>query len=190
MSKKDLRTSYKEKREQLSDDQIEDYSIAIANNALSLPIWNATYYHVFLSILEKKEVLTEHLLHILMGREKSVVVPKADFDTNDLKHILLQENTSLEVSNYGIPEPVSGIEIQASQMEVVFVPLLAFDKQGNRIGYGKGFYDRFLSECNQNCIKIGLSFFDAEDIVPHDSMDIALDYCITPKTIHSFFEKK
>ncbi len=186
MDKKNLRKEYIAKRQLLNVQQIEEYSISIANRALELPIWNATYYHIFLSISEKKEIITEFLLHILQGRDKSIVVPKAEFETGDMKHFLLQENTVLKISKYGIPEPAEGIEIPISKIEVVFIPLLAFDLDGNRIGYGKGFYDRFLSKCSPNCLKIGLSFFEAETVVPTSSEDIPLDYCITPKTSYSF----
>ncbi|MDC8002547.1 5-formyltetrahydrofolate cyclo-ligase [Aureisphaera galaxeae] len=186
MDKKALRKAYKAKREALTESQIEDFSIAIANRALALPIWKATYYHIFLSISEKKEVLTEFLLHILQGRDKSIVIPKAHFETGEMEHYLLQENTSIAISNYGIPEPVSGIPILPSQMEVVFVPLLAFDEKGNRIGYGKGFYDRFLAQCPDTCLTIGISFFEAEDSIPHDSNDVSLDYCVTPNKTYSF----
>ena len=69
---------------------------------------------------------------------------------------------------------------------MVFVPLLAYDKQGNRLGYGKGFYDRFLAQCKSEVIKIGLSFFAAEDEIPHSDTDIPLDYCISPEHTYKF----
>jgi 5-formyltetrahydrofolate cyclo-ligase len=55
------------------------------------------------------------------------------------------------------------------------------------VGYGKGFYDRFLSECNPETIKIGLSFFDAEELIEGVfENDVKLDYCVTPNTVFSF----
>src|SRR5690606_37923119 len=90
-------------------------------------------------------------------------------------------------NEWNIPEPVDGIEIDPKKIDVVFVPLLAFDEQGHRIGYGKGFYDKFLSECRPETIKIGLSFFEAESrIAQVFESDIALDYCVTPNRIYSF----
>lgn len=185
MDKKAFRKKYSEKRLGLNEEAIEDLSMAIANRSISLPIWDHTYYHIFLPIVEKKEVNTEYLLHILQGRDKSVVLPKADFTTGEMQHILLQENTVFKVSEYNIPEPVDGIEIKPQLLDVVFVPLLAFDTQGNRIGYGKGFYDRFLSQCKPECIVIGLSFFEAEEKIIHEFIDFPLHQCITPsKTYH------
>lgn len=184
--KKELRQRYLQKRKALNSQTCEDLSIEIANQALQLDIWGSTYYHLFLSIAEKNEVNTEYLLHILQGKDKSIVVPKSDFKTKRLTHILLQENTSIEISSYGIPEPREGLEVPANQLDVVFVPLLAFDLNGNRIGYGGGFYDRFLSECRTNCLKIGLSFFDPEENILPENIDFPLDLCVTPKKIYSF----
>lgn len=186
MTKSEFRTKYKSLRSQLSPNDVEELSLEIANKALELPIWGATYYHIFLSIIERNEVDTEYILHILQGKDKSVIVPKANFKTGELTHILLQENTSLSIASYGIPEPESGIEISSEQIDVVFVPLLAFDKLGNRIGYGKGFYDRFLVKCNPNTIFVGLSFFEAEEKILHEIIDIPLHFCVTPQNLYSF----
>jgi 5-formyltetrahydrofolate cyclo-ligase len=93
----------------------------------------------------------------------------------------------LAINDWGIPEPVSGIEVQPTQLEVVFVPLLAFDRRGHRVGYGKGMYDCFLGQCAPEVIKIGLSFFEAEsDFDEVFPTDIPLDYCLTPNKIYRF----
>lgn len=181
-----LRLKYKKLRENLSEESIEDMSLQIANQALHLPIWNKTYYHIFLSISEKKEVNTEYLLHILQGKDKSIVISKVDFISGEMKHFLLQENTVLKTSKYGIPEPVSGIEISPEMLDVVFVPLLAYDKNGHRIGYGKGFYDRFLAKCSPNAVFVGLSFFEAEPEIFFEATDVPLDFCVTPNKSYSF----
>lgn len=187
MHKAQLRQLYKEKRTQLSEAEIETLSIDIANECLNLPIWNFNCYHLFLSIESKNEINATFLLNILQGKDKTVVVPKTDFSTSTLKHYLLDDNTKLAINNYGIPEPVDGILINEQQIDVVFVPLLAFDIKGNRVGYGKGFYDKFLSECKPECLKIGLSFFQAEDDIEGlTNTDIKLDYCVTPDKVYRF----
>lgn len=186
INKSTLRKKYKALRESLSDDYVEELSLKIANQALKLGVWDKIYYHLFLSIANKKEVDTTYLMHILQGKDKSIVVSKVDFSSNEMQHFLLQENTALKVSKYGIPEPVSGIEISPDTLDVVFVPLLAFDQSGNRIGYGKGFYDRFLQKCNSNAVFIGLSFFEPEVEIPHEDTDIPLHFCITPEKIFDF----
>jgi len=186
MDKKRIRVKYKELRSLLTDQEMEDKSIAIANNLLKLPIWEFSFYHVFLSIQQQKEVNTEFILHILQGKDKHIVVSKSDFKNNKLVHILLTDNTTLELNSWGIPEPIDGIPIAENMMDVVFVPLLAFDLKGNRVGYGRGFYDRFLAKCNPNVIKIGISFFEAEGEINNVlSTDIPLDYGITPSKVYN-----
>jgi 5-formyltetrahydrofolate cyclo-ligase len=99
----------------------------------------------------------------------------------------LTDNTRIKKNAYNIPEPVDGIEVPSHKIDVVFVPLLAFDKKGHRVGYGKGFYDKFLSECKPDVIKIGLSFFDPEELITDVfEGDVKLDYCVTPNEVHSF----
>lgn len=181
-----LRNKYKKLRENLSDGSIEEFSLQIANQALKLPIWDKTYYHIFLPISAKKEVNTEYLMHILQGKDKSIIVSKADFSTGEMKHFLLQENTVLKTSAYGIPEPVAGIEISPDMIDVVFVPLLAFDQKGHRIGYGKGFYDRFLKKCKSEAIFVGLSFFEPEPEIFFEATDVPLNFCVTPKKLLDF----
>ena len=187
MNKKELRVKYKALRQELSPEEIEDKSLAIANRILQLDIWEKTYFHLFLTIEEQKEVETEFVLQVLAGYDKEIVVAKSNFDTHVMTNYLLTDNTKFQKNEYNIYEPVDGIEVPSVKIEVVFVPLLAFDKKGNRVGYGKGFYDKFLSGCNEDVIKIGLSFFEAEEAIDDISpTDICLDYCITPTTNYSF----
>jgi 5-formyltetrahydrofolate cyclo-ligase len=187
MTKKELRAKYKQFRETLSEHDIEEMSLAIANQLLKLPLWDCKYFHVFLPIVEKKEVDTEYILHLLAGKDKEIVVSKSDFEGLTMSHFLLTDSTKFQKNQYGISEPVDGLEVPVAKIDVVFVPLLAFDKQGNRVGYGKGFYDKFLAECKPETIKIGLSFFEAEDLIADVfETDVHLNFCITPKTCYEF----
>jgi len=187
MTKKELRHIYKAKRKGLSEQQIEDLSLAVSNQLLKLPVWAYSFYHIFLAIAEQKEVNTDYILNILSGKDKNILISKSHFETGDLTHFLLTDSTVIKKNKYNIPEPIDGIDIANDKIEVVFVPLLAFDKKGHRVGYGKGFYDRFLASCKPETIKIGLSFFEAEDsIMDVFDGDISLDYCVTPHTIYTF----
>lgn len=187
MNKTALRQKYKVLRNSLSENEIEEKSLAVANKILTLPLWEQTYFHIFLPITEQKEVNTEFILHLLSGKDKEIIVSKADFATRKMTHFLLTDNTKIKKNEYNIPEPVDGIEVPSTKIDVVFVPLLAFDKKGHRVGYGKGFYDAFLSECKPDAIKIGLSFFEPEELITDVfEGDIKLDYCVTPNSIHSF----
>ncbi|MEP6931941.1 MAG: 5-formyltetrahydrofolate cyclo-ligase [Flavobacterium sp.] len=186
-NKKELRLQYKNLRKELSPEEVEEKSLGIANNLIQLPIWDKTYYHVFLPIEEQKEVNTEYVLHLLSGKDKEIVISKSDFETRGMSHFLLTDNTKIKKNEYNIPEPVNGLPVVSEMIEVVFVPLLAFDILGNRVGYGKGFYDKFLSECKPETIKIGFSFFEAESQIDDVfELDIKLDYCITPLKVYHF----
>ncbi len=145
MHKKELRLKYKALRAELSHEDMEERSLAIANQVVRMDIWDKLYYHTFLPISELKEVDTEFLLQVLAGRDKEIVVSKSDFETRKMTHFLLTDNTRFQKNEYNIPEPVNGLPVPSQTIEVVFVPLLAFDVSGNRIGYGKGFYDKFLA---------------------------------------------
>lgn len=187
MTKQELRKKYKELRRNFSKDTIELKSIDLANNILNLPIWDKDYFHVFLSIEKHKEVNTDPLLSILSGKDKHIVLSKSDFESRLMTHYLLTDNTIIKKNKWNIPEPVDGIEIKPEKLDVVFVPLLAFDKQGHRVGYGKGFYDIFLRDCNPETIKIGLSFFGPEEEIQNVfNSDVKLDYCVTPEHIYKF----
>lgn len=187
MTKTELRKKYKNLRQSLSDDQIEDYSINIANRLLNFDIWAHSFYHIFLTMAKQNEVNTDYILNILAGKDKHAVISKSNFEDSSMSHFLLSDDTRLKVNAYGIPEPSNGIPIATQMIDVVFVPLLAYDTRGNRIGYGKGFYDRFLKECRANVLKIGLSFFEPEqDVFEVDPNDIPLDICITPDSVLHF----
>jgi 5-formyltetrahydrofolate cyclo-ligase len=196
MLKKELRQKYKAMRNQLSENDLEEMSLAIANKVLTLPIWKKTYFHIFLPIIEHKEVNTEYILHLLSGKDKEIIISKSDFQTREMTHFLLTDNTKIKKNQYNIPEPIDGIEVPTHKIDVVFVPLLAFDKSGHRAGYGKGFYDKFLKQCKPDTsgselanqtIKIGLSFFEAEEKIEDIfENDVKLDYCVTPNGVYKF----
>jgi 5-formyltetrahydrofolate cyclo-ligase len=194
MDKKVLRSKYKVLRQSLTQEEIEAKSLAIANQLLRMDavpslklVWNKLYYHLFLTIEEQKEINTEYILQILAGKDKEIVISKCDFATLGMMHFLLTDNTKIKKNSYNVPEPVDGLEVPDAKIDVVFVPLLAYDKQGNRVGYGKGFYDNFLSKCKPETIKIGLSFFPPEEKIEDVSEnDVKLDFCGTPEGIFEF----
>lgn len=153
---------------------------------LKLPVWDFSFYHTFLSINTLKEVDTSFLITVLQGKDKNIIIPRTVSST-ELKHYLLTDSTRLRLNKLNIPEPIDGIEIKEDKIDVVFIPLLAYDKKGNRVGYGKGYYDIFLAQCKPEVVKIGLSFFEPEnEIKDINYYDISLDYCVTPNNIYRF----
>lgn len=182
MTKQELRQKYKLLRSKMTDAEINIKSLDIANNLLQLPIWHHQVFHIFLPIEIQKEVNTEFLLHILQGKDKQIVVSKSDFETREMTHFSLTESTLFRKNDYQISEPTNGLEVPISDISVIFVPLLAYDEAGNRVGYGKGFYDKFLSKCEPDVIKIGLSFFEPEKHINSTTdVDIKLNVCSTPE---------
>jgi 5-formyltetrahydrofolate cyclo-ligase len=187
MKKAELRTKYKALRNGLTVEDIDTKSLALANQLLTLAIWDKSFYHIFLSISEHKEINTDYILNILAGKDKHTVISKSNFDTINLTNYLLTDSTIIKTNHWGIPEPIDGIQIENLKIDVVFVPLLCFDKKGHRVGYGKGYYDNFLNDCKPETIKIGLSLFDVEDSIDDVYKgDVPLNYCVTPEKLYQF----
>ena len=187
MEKKLLRAKYKFLRKELDDIAIESGSLGIANQCLKLPIWDNRFFHIFLPIHGKREVNTEYLLQAIQGKDKNAVISRSDFEMRHMHHYILDDDTLIKPNSYGIPEPQNGREVAEEALDVIFVPLLAYDSRGHRVGYGKGFYDIFLAACRPYAVKVGLSLFGPEDrIEDAQEHDIRLDYCVTPDAIHKF----
>lgn len=189
MTKKDTRILYKQKRIEVKDNEIEKLQdlVLIRFQKLSLPF--IEYLHTYLPVHSNKEVDTFPVIDFMefCNPGLQVVIPKTDTHANTMTHYLYNDDTVLKENKYGIMEPEDGEIIDAKVIDMVLVPLLAFDGKGNRVGYGKGYYDRFLSQCREDVIKIGLSFFDAADHIDDtDEFDIPLTYCVTPYRIYEF----
>lgn len=143
--------------------------------------------HSFLSIEKNKEVNTWPLIEWLKAQGKQIVISKCSTNSNELTHFLFEDYKQLKENRYGIPEPQFGTLIEPKDLNVVLIPLLVFDRKGHRIGYGAGYYDRFLSECSSECIKVGLSLAPPLDEIPFtESHDIQMDHCITPLGVYTF----
>ncbi|MEM9866799.1 MAG: 5-formyltetrahydrofolate cyclo-ligase [Bacteroidota bacterium] len=187
MLKEDLRKAYKARRKKLTSEEIKYKSIHLVNGLLQIPIWDFFYFHTFLSIRKNREVDTLPLITLLQGKDKNIVVPKVN-GIGTMEHYLLTDNTLLKENRWSIPEPVDGISVPVEKIDVVFIPLLAFDQKGHRVGYGKGFYDTFLARCRPRTLKVGLSLFEPElgNIEDVHEKDIALDYGVTPNKVYTF----
>lgn len=188
MKKEEIRKEILQYRKQLKEKEVDRLSNQIFEHARRLPIWQHQVYHSFLPIKRNKEVNTWPFIHFLRDElGKEVALPKADFKDMTLEHIRYDVDTELYKTKFGIPEPIRGIHVNEESIDVVFVPLLAFDKKGNRVGYGKGFYDRFLAKCRENTISIGLTLdtrpVEIDDV---DEFDFPLDFCITPEGVFEF----
>ena len=182
MEKADLRKIYKEKRQQLSGIDIEELQENIYQQIYDLEISNIKNVHVFLSLAKFKEINTNPIIDYYRSQNKKIVVSKSDFTNNSLTHFYLEKDTTIALNKYEIPEPVNAVQVCEIELDLVFVPLLISDEQHYRVGYGKGFYDRFLANCRKDVKKIGLNFFKPiSNITDVNEFDIALDEVIYPK---------
>ncbi|MFN3639639.1 MAG: 5-formyltetrahydrofolate cyclo-ligase [Flavobacterium sp.] len=187
MTKKEIRAQAKSFRETITTAQLEQASVLIANQLLQLPIWDKQHFHVFLSIERLKEVDTEPILALLMGKNKTIYISKTNLDTYQMTPVVLEDTTRIELNPWGIPEPVNGQEVDPKILDVILVPLVGFDLQGNRVGYGKGFYDRFLERTRMDALKIGLCWLPpVESITDVSPQDIKMDGVVTPEGLWRF----
>lgn len=104
-----------------------------------------------------------------------------------MEAVLPTPETVYQPNTFGILEPSSGETLQPDQFDLVFVPLVAVEQRGYRVGYGKGYYDRFLSACKKEVTTVGFSFFEPlpsiDDLEAHD---VPLSFCITPFHTYAF----
>lgn len=189
MTKKELRVVYKEKRRNISGREIERWTDLILINFQKIRLPFLSCIHTYISSQKLAEVETLQLVEYLQFKNPGVkvVVPKIDIASGKLEHFHFEEEMELIDNFFGIAEPAGGLQIAPEEIDLALIPLLAFDTKGYRVGYGKGFYDKFLSECRQDVIKVGLSFFEAEESIDDvHQFDISLDYCVTPDRIYDF----
>ncbi|WP_341653586.1 5-formyltetrahydrofolate cyclo-ligase [Blattabacterium cuenoti] len=194
MNKKKLREKYLHMRKSISRKKIRKMSYEIFFQLKKIFfLWKKTYYHIFLPIRKHKEIDTFIIINFLLKIGKYVTVPCSNFQKLSIENCLFHENTILTRKKYGILEPIPKHKfiVSISLIEVIFIPLLIFDFKGYRIGYGKGFYDRFIPLCKKNIIKIGLSFFyPIKKIKNIHKNDLSIDIGITPNHIFLFNKKK
>ena len=185
MKKKEARTHYLSLRKAKSLEKINEESSVISSLFFeNIDLKSVEHLHVFLPITGHHEINTWEIIQNFQGK---IVVSKSDFKNFTMKSYLLEESTLLEENKWGIPEPINAKPIHDKKIDMVLVPLLAFDSKGYRVGYGKGFYDRFFTNCREDVIKVGLSLESPlEKIVDINEFDIPLDYCISPERFYKF----
>ncbi|TCD11741.1 5-formyltetrahydrofolate cyclo-ligase [Pedobacter frigidisoli] len=180
MLKSEIRKQASKDRLAITDEEYKSLTDGLLNQFVTQDFSSIKTLHIFLPITEKKEPNTFLLIEWLAENhpEIKILVPKADFETALMTNHEYLGVDDLQKNLYNILEPQKGI-VHDGEVDMVLIPLLAFDKQGYRVGYGKGFYDRFLQ--NINAKKIGLSLSPAIDKIDDvNEHDIRLDYCITP----------
>lgn len=190
MQKQELRKAFLQKRKALTEQEVEGFSKKIHDWFFrNIPVHAYATIHIFLPIKRNNEVDTWLIINTLQKDfATNIIIPKSHED-GTMTNYLLTKDTVFEENKWKIPEPThnSSLITHNSKFDLVLIPLLCFDKKGYRVGYGKGYYDRFLADCRPDVLKIGLSFFEPiDEINDVDTFDIRLDYCITPNKIWSF----
>lgn len=189
MLKSEARKIYREKRDAIPSAEREklDDLLLIQFQKVDLP-----FLHTILSYLpieENKEPNTNLITGFLEFRNPALnlAYPKINAETRTMQAVLTNADTAFQKGIYNVPEPVSGHFISPEAFDLVLVPLLICDHKGFRVGYGKGFYDRYLPYCRMNCIKAGFSYFEpVDEITDKDEFDVSLDLCITPDNVYVF----
>ena len=190
MVKGELRKRMLQKRAQYTPAEVEKWSQEICRQFFTFfDLNDVKTLHIFLPIQHKNEVNTWPIIKKLQTDfpEIRIAVSVANTQQYTLTHYWLEPETLLVNSKWGIPEPENAQSLSVSEIDLVLVPLLAFDEKGHRVGYGKGFYDGFLRECQPNTLKIGLSYEPPVAVISdfHEG-DVELNFAITPTRVFKF----
>ena len=185
LTKKELRTIYKEKRMALSQDEVNFLSKKIFEQfVLQFNIIENQKVNIFLPIKKFNEIDTQFFIDYFFDKKGRVFVPK--IQSEKMISVEIFPDSEFEINQWGIREPISNIS-SSVELDYVLTPLLYCDEFGNRVGYGKGFYDSFFMSDLKIHNKIGLNFFSPnEAIVDVFEKDVALDGLITPSEFVNF----
>ena len=187
MTKAEIRQHYLNKRKQLTPQETENKQQGLMKHFALFDLSPFSTVHLFLSIHKQREPNTQFLMERLFSEGKTVVASRSDFNTKQMTHWAVSPDSLWQTNRYGIPEPTKGTPVPPSAIDLVFVPLLGYDVKGQRVGYGQGFYDRFLSVCAPHTVFVGLSYFlPGAEIIDCEPTDIRLHHCIHSEGIVRF----
>jgi 5-formyltetrahydrofolate cyclo-ligase len=190
MTKAELRKTYLAKRLALSESDYKKLNQKLCENFFtSINLSEIKVIHTFLPIEKTKEPDTWLIIQKIAKEFPgiSISIPKINNQTSNLDNFYYEGAKQLELNTWGIPEPKEGIPTPIDKIDAVLVPLLAFDMQGHRVGYGRGFYDKFLDQCPATLKKIGLSFFEpVQNIGDINKHDHGLTHAVTPAKVFQF----
>jgi 5-formyltetrahydrofolate cyclo-ligase len=188
VSKQEIRKKYLSLRDSLSSKEVQELSQQLCSLFFSSVDLSAiNVMHTFLPIESKKEVNTWLIIDELKKKHPQIKISIPRVENDVLTNFYFEEKSQLKKNRWGIDEPRSGKTTATEEIDLVIVPLLAFDEKGHRIGYGRGYYDRFLKDCRINCKKTGLSFFEPlSSPILSDEHDVRLNSAITPSRVITF----
>ena len=177
--KNQLKESVLEKRNSLTNEKILENSNKIEEILFSLNQFKKSRTIMFF-VSFNSEVNTNDMIKKILGN-KNVVIPKVT--QHEIEPSLIIDFDNLISGKFGIPEPIELMKIAYKNIDLVLVPGIVFDKEGNRIGYGFGYYDKFLRKVPK-AVKIGLAFdFQIVDKIPNEKHDVPVDFIVTEKRV-------
>lgn len=189
MNKQALRQLYKTKRTELPDRdrlrfddlmliQFQQFDFSGVQTVLS-------YWPIAGQAEPTTHIFSAYLRHMVPGLVLSY--PVTETATGIMTALAIHEDTVYHTNTWGITEPKEGMVLDPQEIDLVLVPMLVCDQKGYRVGYGKGYYDRYLANCREDIVKIGLSYFEPIDqITDTGHFDVPLSYCITPQHCYEF----
>lgn len=192
MDKKSLRKEILQKRAKISKEDNIIMSNMVSSSIYKMPEYqNAKTIMCFISFAN--EIDTKELIETAIKQGKSVVIPITIPETKELKPSQILDFSELEKGFYNILTPKEEFirYIDPSTIDLILVPGVVFAKDGYRIGYGGGYYDRFLSKVDSSVPKFAIGFdLQVVDNVPKESFDIPVDLIITEKRIIDCLQKR
>lgn len=176
-----IRKKYLEVRKQLSADFILKAGEGILKSFINSNFYSYNNFMAYYPI--NNEAPVNLIIEKLINDKKTVALPST-LENYNLLPIKFSDFHNVSKGKYDIPEPNGGLELNAEELDVVFVPGLAFDKSGGRVGYGKGCYDHFLS--GLDVIKVGVcyEFQVLDEQLRLQDYDIRMDFLLTEKAIY------
>lgn len=190
MTKSELRKHYLEKRKGLNAVAVAEMSLLIADHLFtSFDLSVIKTLHCFISISKFNEIDTSIIFQKVWSDFPDIdtLAPRMDRSIDELEHLPHTAASETLENSWGIREPAGTQKADPKKIDLVLVPLLCFDERGFRVGYGKGYYDKFLARCRPDCLKIGLSFFPpVERIDDIHGGDVPLNGCVTVDSVYRF----
>ena len=190
VTKAELRKTYLKWKKSLSDEEARVKSREITELFFAqFNLQNVRNLHIFLSIPAASEIDTTCLIKRLWAefRQIKTIVPRINRETDRLESVEYNSQSKLVTNSWGIREPSENKLVAPENIDLVIVPLLCFDRRGHRVGYGKGYYDKFLAECRPGCVKVGVSYFEpVDEISDIHGGDVKLDRVVTPEKVWKF----
>jgi len=189
MLKRDIRPLVRQKRSQITAAEAALYNIQLTDHLHYYRFPALQIIHRYYPARDSNEPDPSPVVNWFVQQNPALrqLVPRIIQRTTDFESLFISPDTTWVENIWGIPEPEHGDPAMPADIDLVIIPLLAFDRRGHRVGYGKGFYDRFLAKCRPACIRMGLSWFGPvepiDDILP---TDIQLDLCLTPEKLYEF----